>query len=193
MATRSKRGALKRLALNRVYRCLEPGPVILVSTFRDGKANVMTASSHVVLLPDPPRVGLGLGPWNHSYEALVSSGECVIAVPGADLAEKVMDIGNCSGADVDKFQRFRLTALPAGLVAPPLIGQCLYNLECRVCDDRLVEEHFFFIFDVVRAWVNPARKERRTLHHNGDGTFTLSGRTINLKERMVRWPEFTAD
>lgn len=193
MATRSKRGALKRLALNRVYRCLEPGPVILVSTFRDGKANVMTASSHVVLLPDPPQVGLGLGPWNHSYEALVSSGECVIAVPGADLAEKVMDIGNCSGADVDKFAKFRLTALPAGLVAPPLIGQCLYNLECRVCDESLVEERFFFIFDVVRAWVNPARKERRTLHHNGDGTFTLSGRTINLKERMVRWPEFTAD
>lgn len=187
----SKRGDLKRLALERVYRCLEPGPVVLVVTAQEGRANVMTASSHVVLLPDPPQVGLGLGPWNHSWNALTATGECVLAVPGADLARRVVDIGNCSGADVDKFRRFRLAALPAGLVAPPLVGQCLYNLECRLCDGSLVEERYFFIFDVVRAWVNPARRERRTLHHNGDGTFALSGRTVDLKDRMTKWPEFT--
>ncbi|WP_198470801.1 hypothetical protein, partial [Acetomicrobium sp. S15 = DSM 107314] len=39
--------------------------------------------------------------------------ECVIAVPTVDLLEKVVDIGNCSGKDVDKFARFGLTPLPA--------------------------------------------------------------------------------
>jgi len=71
-----------------------------------------------------------------------------------------------------------------------LIDQPLYNLERRVCADSLVEDRFL-IFDVVRAWVNPARKERRTRHHNGDGTFTLPGRPQDSKDRMVRGPEFT--
>ena len=47
-----------------------------------------------------------------------------------------------------------------------------------------------FILEAVRIWINLERKERRTLHHNGDGTFTVESRTINLQERMVLWKHF---
>jgi len=40
---------------------------------------------------------------------------------------------------------------------------------------------------VVKAWTDPERQERRTIHHNGDGTFVVDGRTINLKAKMVKW------
>ncbi|MGB2651346.1 MAG: flavin reductase family protein, partial [Candidatus Omnitrophota bacterium] len=33
-------------------------------------------------------------------------------------------------------------------------------------------------------------KERRTIHANGDGTFVVNGRTLNLKKRMVKWKSF---
>jgi len=42
--------------------------------------------------------------------------ECVIAIPTVDLLDVVVGIGTCSGADTDKFARFKLTALPGKLV-----------------------------------------------------------------------------
>ncbi|MBT1701790.1 flavin reductase family protein [Chryseosolibacter indicus] len=115
--------------------------------------------------------------------------ECVIAIPGADLAEKVVDIGNCSGEDTDKFGKFRLTAKEARHVKAPLIGQCIANIECKVVDSRMVSQYNLFILGAVKAWSNSDRKEQRTMHHHGDGTFKIDGRTIDLRERMVKWRE----
>jgi flavin reductase (DIM6/NTAB) family NADH-FMN oxidoreductase RutF len=114
----------------------------------------------------------------------------VIAVPTVDLIYKVVDIGNCSGQDVDKFEVFGLTAAPAKKVAAPLVAECLANLECKVVDTRMVNKYAMFILEVVKGWTDPKRKERRTFHANGDGTFVVDGRTIDLKKQMVRWPEF---
>jgi flavin reductase (DIM6/NTAB) family NADH-FMN oxidoreductase RutF len=61
---------------------------------------------------------------DHSYKALRKTRECVLAVPGVDLARKAVDIGNCSATEVDKFKTFRLTQKPAAKVDAPLIGEC---------------------------------------------------------------------
>ena len=50
-----------------------------------------------------------------------------------------------------------------------------------------------FILEAKTITVNDARKERRTLHHNGDGTFSVGGRTLDLRDRMVRWKQFQVD
>ena len=55
-------------------------------------------------------IGAVIGPWDYSYKAIKATRECVIAIPGADLAKKVVDIGNCSGEDIDKFKKFKLTS-----------------------------------------------------------------------------------
>lgn len=41
--------ARKSLPLSRVYRLLEPGPVVLLTTANKGRANVMTMSWHTML------------------------------------------------------------------------------------------------------------------------------------------------
>ncbi len=40
--------------LSRVYQLLEPGPVVLVTTARAGRANIMTMSWHTMLDFEPP-------------------------------------------------------------------------------------------------------------------------------------------
>ena len=45
--------------LPEVYRLLEPGPVVLVTTARKGRANIMTMSWHTMLEFEPPIVGCG--------------------------------------------------------------------------------------------------------------------------------------
>ncbi|MEK1892553.1 MAG: flavin reductase family protein, partial [Rhizobium sp.] len=132
-------------------------------------------------------IGCVIGPWDYSYQALKKTGECVIAIPTVDLAETVVDIGNCSGVTVDKFERFGLRTCPAKDIAAPLLVDCLANIECRVADPSLVDRYNLFVFEAKRIWIDETRKERRTLHHRGDGTFTVDGGTLDLRERMVKW------
>ena len=182
---------MEKLPLSRVYRFIEPGPVVLVTTVEDGHPNLMTMSYHMVMQDGvPPLIGCMIGPWNHSFRAMCATGECVIAVPTVDLATKVVEIGNCSGADVDKFDAFSLTPVPAEKLKPPLVAECLANFECRVKDSSLVDTYNLFIMEVVAAWIDPKRKERRVIHHRGDGTFVVDGRTLDLRKKMVKWPTY---
>lgn len=178
---------MKQLPPSQTYRLLEPGPIVLVSTSQDGTPNVMTMGFHMMIQHDPPLIGCVIGPWNHSQAALRKTGECVIAIPGLDLAETVVDIGNCSGDTVKKFPEFGLKTAKAKDVAAPLLSDCLANIECRVADDGLRDRYDMFILEATRVWINESRKERRTLHHRGDGSFLIGGDTLDLRARMTKW------
>jgi flavin reductase (DIM6/NTAB) family NADH-FMN oxidoreductase RutF len=104
----------------------------------------------------------------------------VINIPTVELAEKVVACGNVSGERVDKFQAFGLTPVAAASVQAPLIAECYACLECRVVDGKLVSRYNFFVLEVVKAWIDPARKRPRTIHHQGEGVFMVAGRTIHL-------------
>jgi len=161
---------------------LEPGPVILVTTAMGGKNNIMTISWHMVM-DFTPQFALLTGAWNYSFQALMKNKECVIAIPTVDISRKVVEIGGCSGADTDKFKKFGLTPLKATSVKAPLIKECLANIECRVTD--YIEKHNIFILNAVNAWIDSGRKERRTMHANGNGTFVVDGRTLDYRELML--------
>lgn len=177
------------IPLSKVFHLIEPGPVVLVTTADRGHANIMTMTWHTMMEFEPPLIGCVISSANHSFKALLKTKECVIAIPTAELLSKVVKIGNCSGKEVDKFDEFRLTPLPAGEVKAPLIGECFANLECRAIDTSLVRKYGLFILEVVRGWTDPKHKERRTIHHNGDGTFVVDGETKNLKKKMVKWQD----
>ena len=172
---------MKDLPLSKVYQLLEPGPVVLLATAYKGRANVMTMSWHMMVEFEPPRVACVVSNANYSYTALRTTKECVIALPALELAAKVVGIGNCSGRDTDKFERFGLTRTPAKCVAPPLVTECFANLECKVVDTRLVNNFNLFILEVLKAWTDPAQKNPRTIHHQGHGRFAVDGEVIRLK------------
>jgi flavin reductase (DIM6/NTAB) family NADH-FMN oxidoreductase RutF len=174
----------RTLRLAEVYRLLEPGPVVLLTTARKGRHNVMAMSWHTMLEFEPPLVGCVVSNRNFSFATLRSTKECVIAIPSAALAPKVVRCGNVSGRDVDKFAAFGLTPESAKHVGAPLVAECFANLECKVVDTRMVNKYSFFVLEVVHAWVKPGRAESRTMHHRGYGKFMIAGRTIRLSSRM---------
>lgn len=131
-----------------------------------------------------PTRNAGVSTGDFSHTALKATRECVIAIPAVEIAGKVVEVGNCSGRDTDKFTAIGLTAKPAALVAAPLIGECFANLECRVVDTRLVNRFNLFVLEVVKAWHRPSPTPPRTLHHHGYGTFAVDGQIITLPSRM---------
>lgn len=187
----SKHNGLTKFPLDKVVRLLEQGPLVLVTTADKGKSNIMTMGFHMMVQHDPPLIAFVLGPWDFSYSALVKTKECVIAIPGVDLMKKAVDIGNCSGADMDKFKEFNLDGLQAKTVKAPLIKQCLANIECRIINTQLSGKYNLFIAEAVNAWVNTDRKEQRIFHHRGDGTFSIDGRTKDLRASMTKWKYLT--
>lgn len=175
---------MKELPLADVYRLLEPGPVVLLTTCHKGRANVMTMSWHTMVEFTPPLVACVVSRADYSFAALRATRECVIAVPAAELALKVVKIGNCSGREVDKFETAGLTPLPSECIASPLIAECFANLECRVVETRLVNKYDLFVLEVLKAWRDPLQRNPKTIHHRGNGIFVVDGETIRLKSRM---------
>lgn len=167
-------------------RFLEPGPVLLVSSAWKGQRDIMTLSWHTVMEFSPSLVGCVISSANHSFELIRGSGECVLNLPTVDLIDTVARIGNCSGADLDKFETFGLTAGPADVVAAPLIEECHAAFECRLHDDALVERYNFFIFEIVKARAAVRPVHPKTLHYMGDGTFMVAGDILERKALFTK-------
>lgn len=173
---------MRKLKLSRAFTLMESGPVVLVTTHDGEKDNIMTISWTMVM-DFTPVFAITTGEWNHSFAALQQQRECVIAIPTVDLLDAVVGIGTCSGADTDKFAKFRLTPVQAKLVKPPLIKECLANIECKVID--IVKKHNIVVLQAVAAYIDTARKEKRLVHAVGDGTFIVDGRKIDRKKMMA--------
>ena len=172
---------MRKMQINKAFTLIESGPVVLVTTHDREKHNIMTISWTMVV-DFTPRFAITTGPWNYSYTALRKSRECVIAIPTLDLIDQVVGIGTCSGADMDKFEKFRLTPVKGKHVRSPLIKECLANLECKVID--IVNKHHILVLEGVAAYCDRSRKEKRTIHAIGDGTFVVDGRKLDRREMM---------
>ncbi|MCW5657382.1 MAG: flavin reductase family protein [Burkholderiaceae bacterium] len=170
------------MKLGRAFTLLEPGPVVLVTTHDGQKNNVMTLSWTMVV-DFTPVFAITTGAWNHTFTALMKTRECVVAIPTVDLLDRVIGIGTCSGADTDKFARFKLTPVQGKIVNAPLIQECLANIECKVVDR--VRRHNIVVLQGLAAYLDSGRAEKRTLHAVGDGTFVVDGRTLDRRRMMA--------
>jgi len=173
---------MRPLKLSKAFTLMESGPVILVTTHDEKKDNIMTISWTMVI-DFTPVFAITTGAWNYSFRALRKNRECVIAIPTVELLDTVVGIGTCSGADTDKFAKFKLTPVRAKFVQAPLIKECLANIECKVID--IVKKHNIVVLEAVAACIDTARKEKRTIHAVGDGTFIVDGRKIDRRKMMA--------
>jgi flavin reductase (DIM6/NTAB) family NADH-FMN oxidoreductase RutF len=172
---------MRKFPIGKAFTLMESGPVVFITT-TDGKKNNVMTISWTMVAGFTPIFAMTTGPWNYSYAALRKTRECVIAIPAKDMIDQVVGVGTCSGADTDKFEKFKLTPVKAALVRPPLIKECLANIECRVID--IVTRHNIVVMEGLAAYVDGSRKEKRTLHAVGDGTFVVDGRRLDQRKMM---------
>ncbi len=182
-----KRYHKRDFPVGRIRRFLEPGPIILVSTAWKGKANVMTMGWHMVMEMGPSLVGTYIWTEDYTRRMALKSRECVINIPEGHLLDTAIGIGNSTGAEIDKFETFGLTAVPGTRVAAPLIRECYANFECKLHDSRLVKRYSLFVWKVVKAHVATSPKFPQTFHYRGDGIFMVSGK--NVSKRRLFKPE----
>jgi len=84
---------MKELPLSKVYQLIEPGPVVLLTTHGERGPNAMAMSWHMMVEFTPPLIACIVSINDFSFAALRATRECAIAVPGVELAQKVVQIG----------------------------------------------------------------------------------------------------
>lgn len=173
----------KSFPLSKAYQLLEPGPVVMVTTADQNKANIMTMTWHMMIDFVPPLIGCVISNRNYSFNILKKTKECVINIPSVELAEKVVGVGNCTGSKIDKFKKFNFSHGVASNVNVPMINECFANLECKVIDMSMATKYNIFILEVVKAWIATSKKRFRTIHHCGNGVFVVDGKILKIPSK----------
>jgi len=128
--------------------------VLAVSVDESDNPNIIVLGWKMQTSFDPPMVAISVGKTRYSHGSLLGSSEFVLAIPGGNLAEEVLYCGTHSGRDVDKFKETNLTPIPASKVKPPLIKECIANIECKVVGNLDTGDHTIFAGEVQASWIS---------------------------------------
>ena len=131
---------------NMVY----PLPAALISCGDiAGKTNLLTVSWLGTICSDPPMCYISVRPSRFSHEIIRQTGEFVINLTTADMANVTDWCGVKSGRDHDKFKECGLTPASATIVKCPIIFEAPISIECKVKEIKPLGSHDMFIADVV--------------------------------------------
>lgn len=175
--------------LRKAWRLINHGPTTLIATAAGSRRDVMAAAWVVALDYDPPKLAAVVAGDSFTRELLEASGEMVVSLPTAAIADLTFTVGSVSGREVDKFAAYAIDVAPASIVAAPLVEGCAAWLECRIVDEpRLAAEYDLFIAEIVAAWADDASWDgetwsfasdgARTIHHVSKGVFLATGNRI---------------
>jgi flavin reductase (DIM6/NTAB) family NADH-FMN oxidoreductase RutF len=140
---------------------LFPVPVVLITSGSAEQPNIMSLNRISSCNAEPPMLAISVRPGRYSHDLIKQFGEFVVNIPPADLEPESDYVGVTTGREEDKWQARNLTPLPAAVVAPPLIAECLVNLECRVVQLVSLPSHTVFIGQVVAMHAVKAILNRR--------------------------------
>ncbi|KPV61880.1 MAG: Flavin reductase like domain protein [Candidatus Bathyarchaeota archaeon BA2] len=168
--------------LSSAYRLLHPRLVVLVSCVDEaGKANVITLAWSMPVSINPPIVAISIAPKRYSHQLIEKTKEFVVNIPTMDIVRETLFCGRRSGKTCDKFKETRLTPLPAKMVQPPIIKECVAHLECKLHKQITVGDHTLFIGRVLTAYADDGvfddkfdlKKVKPIYHMGGDDFVTL--------------------
>ena len=184
--------------LDKAYRLLNHGPVVLVSATHAGQHNVMAASWACALDFAPPKVTVVLDKATRTRELVEASGFFALQLPTVPLAALTVALGTDTAKTTpDKLQRhgvafFEAPGQPAQ-TTPPLVQGCAAWLLCRVVPEPHNQQAYdLFIGEVVAAWADDrvfrnghwefdtAPDDLRTLHYVAGGQFYATGAWVRV-------------
>ena len=178
----------EKVPVSKATRLINSGNVILVSTVKDSKPNIITLAWQMPVSHTPPLLAISVAKTHYSHELIESSGEFVVNIPTADILDKVIYCGKHSGRQVDKFKEAGFTPAKAAVVKPPLIKECIGHIECRVASSRAAGDHTVFIGEILEASCDKGlfvdnlwdikNKEVNLIYHLGGDSFVTAEKKL---------------
>ncbi len=141
---------------------LYPLPAVMVSCgHRPARYNIITIAWTGTICSDPAMAYISVRPSRYSYDIIKKTGDFVINLTTADLAEVTDYCGVISGREVDKFKRTKLTPIAAKYVKSPLIEESPVNIECKLKQIVPLGTHDMFVAEVLAVHADEAFFDER--------------------------------
>jgi len=180
----------EEIPLTRANRLINSGSVILVTSIsKEERPNIITLAWQMPVSHNPPLSAISIAKSHFSCQLIETTKEFVINVPNVFLLKQVKFCGSVSGKNIDKFKESSLTPIPAKVVKPPLIKECIGHLECKVVDIYPAGDHTIFIGNVVVASANKGlfdgacwdlnKEETSLIYHFGGTLFATIGKVLD--------------
>jgi flavin reductase (DIM6/NTAB) family NADH-FMN oxidoreductase RutF len=106
--------------------------VLITSISRDKVPNVAPKSWISVFASKPAIIGFGCNMSHDTAKNILSTGEFIVNIPGAELVNKVWKAAESKGTDADEIKKVGLTPIKAAKLATPRIAECKAYLECAL-------------------------------------------------------------
>ena len=151
---------MKTVSAAEGWKLKYPEQISMVVSQHEGRRSIIVLGWVMPTSFEPRMAAISIGHTRFSHELVDASSEFVLAFPTEDMVEQMLYCGTHSGRDRDKFEATGLTPMPADVVAPPLIGECLVNFECRVTGKLRTGDHTIFAGEIVATHVADERKRR---------------------------------
>ncbi len=177
------------LPLERAYRLLNHGPLVLISTRSgEGEYNIAPIAWNCPVQKDPTRVLAAVGKSHKTHDNIEQTGEFIVCVPNKNQAELTRDTGSVSGEKCDKFKKFNIKTLNGTKVKGKIPRGVLGYIECKVIKKISTGGVSLIIGEANyaaalkkgfkgRVW--PENKEGRSLHHLGGGEFGVISKKVD--------------
>jgi len=109
------------------------GQVVLVTSInRDKIPNVAPKSWISIFARKPAIVGFGCNVNHDTSKNILTTGEFVINIPGAELAKKIWKAAESKGQDSKEIEKVGLTPIKSVKITTPRIAECKAHLECSL-------------------------------------------------------------
>jgi flavin reductase (DIM6/NTAB) family NADH-FMN oxidoreductase RutF len=184
------------VALEHASRLINHGPTVLVTSSDGKRRNVMAAAWSMPVEFTPPRIAIVIDKRTFTRELISASGTFAVIIPGAAAIDLTYAVGNVSGREIDKFQRFNIASIAGPKLGLPLLeAGCSAWMECRLISEPHTEDAYDTCFGEVIAAASDPRAFRNghweldssnvdlhTIHHLGAGNFVRASNTIKARE-----------
>jgi flavin reductase (DIM6/NTAB) family NADH-FMN oxidoreductase RutF len=128
--------------------------LFITSLDENARPRVMTLSWQMRASFQPPMLAVAIHEHRHMHACILGSGEFVLSVPGAELAQAVLACGLPSTKDANRFALAGLIQSPATYIKSPLVDNCVANFECKLISKLNTGDHTLFVGEVLASWIN---------------------------------------
>ena len=153
-------------------------PCMIVTTLHSsGTPNAGTFSGYTVA--GAAAVGLAVATTSHTYANIKRSGEFVINIPTAEYVDALQYCASKVAPGHSEIEYAGLSASVAQQVKPPLITECVVNIECQLWKEVEIGTHNYFVANMLCGQIE------KSCQHEDGGLDPVKARTV----ADVRYPD----
>lgn len=143
-----------------------PNPMTFIcSQKEDGKTNMATLAFWTFASTNPGKIIFSLNKGAYTLELLKKNSEVVVALPGIEIADKLIACGTSSGRDTNKIEKFgiEMQKLDGTSISVPKHTRLAFV--GSVCETLDADDHIVHLCDIRKVYVD----------ESVDGTFGWNG------------------